>query len=123
MTSLEESNLGPRARAAALVAAEVLHARLGARQVILFGSAARGELGPESDVDLLVILPGEALATAADRRRVIGLLYPIVLERDVLLSAVVVSEREWNEGVYQATSLRREVDRDGVPLLPQRAAA
>jgi predicted nucleotidyltransferase len=30
------------------------------RRVILFGSAARGEAGPDSDVDLLVILDDDA---------------------------------------------------------------
>lgn len=28
-------------------------------QVILFGSYARGEAGPSSDIDLLVVMPGE----------------------------------------------------------------
>ena len=28
-------------------------------KIILFGSAARGEIGPDSDVDLLVIKPGD----------------------------------------------------------------
>jgi uncharacterized protein len=27
------------------------------RRVILFGSAARGEMGPKSDVDLLIVMP------------------------------------------------------------------
>jgi uncharacterized protein len=27
------------------------------RRIIVFGSAARGEMGPESDIDLLVIMP------------------------------------------------------------------
>lgn len=39
------------------------------RQVILFGSAARGDMGPDSDYDLLVILdddtPSERLTPAA----------------------------------------------------------
>ena len=28
-----------------------------ARRIILFGSAARGEVGPQSDLDLLVVVP------------------------------------------------------------------
>jgi len=27
------------------------------RQIILFGSAARGEMGPQSDIDVLVVVP------------------------------------------------------------------
>lgn len=29
-------------------------------RIILFGSAARGEMGPDSDVDVLVVLPDDA---------------------------------------------------------------
>jgi uncharacterized protein len=29
-------------------------------RIILFGSAARGEMGPESDVDVLVVMPEDA---------------------------------------------------------------
>ena len=39
-----------------------LAARYGARNVRLFGSVARGEIGPDSDVDVLVDLePGRSL--------------------------------------------------------------
>ncbi|MBI1817794.1 MAG: nucleotidyltransferase domain-containing protein [Deltaproteobacteria bacterium] len=38
-------------------------------KIILFGSAARGEMGPDSDVDLLVVKAG------VDRRAVAQLLY------------------------------------------------
>ena len=34
-----------------------LRDRFGAREVILYGSAARGQLDDESDIDLLVVLP------------------------------------------------------------------
>ena len=39
-------------------------------QVVLFGSAARGEMGPESDVDLLVVVPD-----GTHRRKTAQLLY------------------------------------------------
>ncbi len=35
-------------------------------KIILFGSAARGEMGPDSDYDLLVVVPDEA---PPERRR------------------------------------------------------
>jgi predicted nucleotidyltransferase len=41
-------------------------------RIVLFGSAARGEMGPNSDIDLLVIKPGKfnrwQLTTAIYRR-------------------------------------------------------
>jgi predicted nucleotidyltransferase len=37
--------------------ARVIVERFAPRQVILFGSYARGEAGPDSDVDILVVMP------------------------------------------------------------------
>jgi predicted nucleotidyltransferase len=36
-------------------------ARFDPERIILFGSAARGEAGPDSDVDLLVVMPVKGL--------------------------------------------------------------
>lgn len=43
-------------------------------KIVLFGSAARGTMGPNSDLDLLVILPGpvDRLKAMAEIRRAIG---------------------------------------------------
>jgi len=46
------------------VMAERLAERFAPLRIILFGSRARGEAGPDSDVDLLVVLP-----EVADKRR------------------------------------------------------
>lgn len=49
-------------------------------RVILFGSAARGEMGPDSDVDLLVIKAGvEHRRRLAQRiyRRLLGIVLPV----------------------------------------------
>jgi predicted nucleotidyltransferase len=35
--------------------------RFDPERIILFGSAARGDAGPDSDVDLLVVMPAEGL--------------------------------------------------------------
>ena len=47
-------------------------------KIILFGSAARGEMGPDSDVDLLVVKSGvDRLETArAVRRSLLGIGMP-----------------------------------------------
>ena len=36
-------------------------------KVILFGSAARGELGPNSDLDILVVIPSDIHRRVKDR--------------------------------------------------------
>ena len=52
----------------AVIAAADLLRRLGATEVFIFGSAIRGELRPDSDVDLAVIgLPAQAYFTAISK--------------------------------------------------------
>lgn len=54
-------------------------------QVILFGSHARGTPGPDSDVDLLVIMPVEG--SKREKMVEIGLaLHDISLPKDILVS-------------------------------------
>jgi predicted nucleotidyltransferase len=45
-------------------------AEVGPRRVVLFGSAARGEMRPDSDIDLLIVMPD-----GAHRRRTAQQLY------------------------------------------------
>jgi len=58
-------------------------------KVILFGSAARGEAGPESDIDLVVILK-RVRGRRAEMVRLLDILRPLRLPVDVL----VYSEQE-----------------------------
>jgi predicted nucleotidyltransferase len=55
-------------------------------QIILFGSHARGEAGPDSDVDLLVVMDYEG--TARDKRLEIrGVLHNILIPLDVIVTS------------------------------------
>ena len=67
-------------------------ARVRPRRIVLFGSAARGEMGPNSDLDLLVEMPNDAdrLSTAKSLYRALRGLgcakdILVVLESDVEL--------------------------------------
>ena len=60
-------------------------ARFQPEQIILFGSHARGDAGPDSDVDLLVVMPVEG----SKREKVLEIrmaLHDIRLAKDVLIS-------------------------------------
>ena len=54
-------------------------------RIILFGSAARGEMGPHSDVDLLVIKEG------ANRRELVAAIYMNLKGITVAVDAIVVT--------------------------------
>ena len=58
-------------------------------KIILFGSAARGQMGPDSDVDLLVIKRGKY-----QRRRVTTAIYRNLHGAPVAVDVVVVTPEE-----------------------------
>ncbi len=55
-----------------------LLAALGARRVILYGSCATGECRPNSDLDLLVVVPEDGLSLPQRLGRLYGRLAPTV---------------------------------------------
>jgi len=62
------------------------------KRIILFGSAARGTLGPHSDLDLLVIMPD-----GVHRRRTAQTLYRALSGLGVAKDVVVVTENDVEE--------------------------
>ena len=60
-----------------------------AEKIILFGSAARGEMGPDSDIDLLVIKNGKF-----NRRRLTTAIYRHLSGSDAAVDVVVVTPEE-----------------------------
>src|SRR5690242_7416877 len=58
-------------------------------KIILFGSAARGEMGPNSDVDLLVVKGGKF-----NRRRLTAKIYHHLYGAEAAVDVVVVTPEE-----------------------------
>jgi uncharacterized protein len=70
--------------------------RFGPKKVILFGSYARGDAGPDSDVDLLIVMPvrGSRHKKAVE----IGVaLHDIKMAKDLIV--VTPEEFEWRKDV------------------------
>jgi predicted nucleotidyltransferase len=84
------------------------------RHVMLFGSKARGEALPLSDIDLLILADAPVISHL--RREVSECLARINLEYDVVLTAVIIPEKDWSEGLIHYTQLYQEVQRDGCPV-------
>ena len=76
----------------------------------MFGSIARDQASPASDIDLLVLFD-QPLNYFCELHQIIELLYPIQLESDQLISAKPAPKEDFEQGKIQ---LYRNVMRDGV---------
>lgn len=86
------------------------------RSVVLFGSKARGDAGPDSDVDLLVRLTNDDPHLRSTVRRLAA---QVSLEYDLLLSVQAVSRSRWDELSQYRFPLYQALQREGIPLTPQ----
>jgi predicted nucleotidyltransferase len=83
-------------------------------QVLLYGSAARGERGPESDYDVLVLSDRELSDT--EERRIRDAVYDIELAREVVVSLAMYTRDDWNLPLRKATPYHKNVEREGILL-------
>jgi len=67
---------------------------LGVSRAVLFGSYARGDAHPDSDVDILVIAP--EFDEPYDKNRV-DLLWELRAQTDSRIEPIAVGERQWQE--------------------------
>jgi len=82
------------------------------KALILYGSAAREQLTPQSDIDLLVLLESP-LDYFKELRTLVDLLYPIQLEATYWISAKPAATEEFEQGL---TQLYRNIQQDGILL-------
>lgn len=82
------------------------------REVLLFGSEARREARPDSDLDLMVLLDGP-VRLGGDLETIVRALYPVQLELEIPIHAIPVAESSFKAGHY---GLYRNAKREGVPL-------
>jgi len=81
-------------------------------RVVLFGSQARNEAEPDSDIDVMVVLRGP-VNPHEEIRRLSALRADLCLKYDVVVSCVYVSEVEYRQ---DETPLMLNVRREGVPV-------
>ena len=80
-------------------------------QIIIYGSKARGDAGPESDIDVLVILrSGDRISKAKVRE--IGHLLAVTSE--AVPSILVYTLEEWSARKAGGSPFYQAVTRDGV---------
>ncbi|MBI3990403.1 MAG: nucleotidyltransferase domain-containing protein [candidate division NC10 bacterium] len=92
------------------------------RLLTLFGSKARGEGGPMSDIDVLVVVAGDRWQMSEDIHDVT---HQIIRKYDYLipLSLSVLSEGEYDLISKVGTSFYRNLEKDGIALWKSSHAA
>jgi predicted nucleotidyltransferase len=80
------------------------------RGVYLYGSAARGQLTPDSDIDIAIILD-EITDRFAEHERTGDLGSQISLEYNTLVSFLFVSEADYQKGRF---AIHRRIKEEGI---------
>ncbi|HEY0089550.1 MAG TPA: nucleotidyltransferase domain-containing protein [Candidatus Lokiarchaeia archaeon] len=82
------------------------------REIVLYGSYARGEEKEDSDIDLAIILKGE-IRPFVEIDRIVDATYSIGLQHDVLISVHPVSETEY---LTRNTPFLSNVKEEGIKI-------
>lgn len=90
-----------------------LREEFGATDVRIFGSAARGEMDAESDIDLLVVLPDASLDT---KLRVSERCFKSSLAIDRLVSPLVMSVERAQDPILAASAFMRAIGMEALPV-------
>jgi len=85
-------------------------------KIILFGSHARGQAGPDSDVDLLIVMPVEG-----SKRRKATEIDGVLSDRRISLDLIVVTPEEFERARHQVGSVLRPAALEGLVLYDRAA--
>lgn len=82
--------------------------------LILYGSFARGDNHPNSDIDLLILLNQDKISFQ-DEKQITYPLYDIEFETGQMISPLVLSKNDW-EMRHRITPFYENVKREGILL-------
>lgn len=114
MRTLNDLTLRRNEREAIREATKLLKEGFPVKDVILFGSKARGDCDKESDIDLL-LLTTQPLHWK-ERHAIIEALFDIEMKYDVVISIVVNTVYDWQEGICTILPIHAEIDREGITI-------
>jgi predicted nucleotidyltransferase len=83
-------------------------------QTILYGSEARGDARPDSDIDLLMLVDADKLSYN-DKDRIIAPFYDIELDTGIIISTLIMPRKEWENRPF-LTPFQYNVNKEGIIL-------
>jgi predicted nucleotidyltransferase len=83
-------------------------------EIILYGSHARGDYRPDSDMDILILLDKENI-TYEEEKRISYPLFDLELDTSQVISPLIRSKKLWYEK-YPNTALFININKEGVRI-------
>jgi len=109
-----ELKLGTNEKEAIQEATLILKKQFPVEDIILFGSKARGDSDPESDIDLLLLTTKPL--NWKERHEIVDALFDLEMKHDVVISIIVNTLHDWNEGVCTVLPIHDKITGEGVAL-------
>jgi len=114
MRTLNDLSLKDNEREAISEATRMLKEKFPVKEVILFGSKARGDDDPESDIDLLLLTTRPI--HWKERHSIVEALFDIEMKYDVVISIIVNSVNDWQTGLSSLLPIHEEITQEGIAI-------
>ena len=114
MRTVQDLKLKKNEEAAIKEATQILKERFSVKEVILFGSKARGDSDRESDIDLLLLTTNPL--DWKERHGIVDALFEMEMKYDVVISIIVNTHHDWNDGICTVLPIYEEINREGVAM-------
>lgn len=92
----------------------LVNARTALHQMFVFGSRARGDADPDSDLDVVVIL--EDSSSQESHNLVSECAWEAGFDQGMVIVPVVFSRDEWENGPERSSLLAQAVEREGIAV-------
>lgn len=96
-------------------AVNLLQQQFPVKQIILFGSKARGDDDEYSDIDLLLITSRKI--HWKEEKAIVDLLFDVGMKYDVIFTPLDVPMQDWDGGMFTIFPIYKEILQDGVTIL------